>query len=277
MIPGGAPTRRAATLGAVTDHHDARWARRAGSFGAEAANYDAHRPDYPAAAVRWALEPLAADRPAVLDLAAGTGKLTRVLLAAGLDVVAVEPDPAMLARLRTGLPRVPAHAGRAEDIPLPDSSVDAIVVGQAMHWFDDERACPEMARVLRPGGVLAGFWNADDHAVDWVAGLAGAARREVDVVRRSAFGPLPGHPPFGPGERRLFEHAQRRTAASLTATIATHSHVLVLPPDERAALLADVRGYLDALPHTARGEFDLPMVTVALRRLLLPDGSPVGG
>ncbi len=249
----------------MTDPEAELHARRASSFGAQAAAYEANRPDYPAEAVRWALEPLPGPAPRVLDLAAGTGKLTRSLVAAGLDVVAVEPDPGMLAQLRRGLPDVEAHAGRAERIPLPDGSVDAVLVGQAMHWFDDEHAYPEIARVLRPGGVLAGLWNADDHAVEWVAGLARAARREVDIVRRADRGADPEHPPFGRPERALFDHAQRRTAESLTATIATHSHVLVLPEDERAELLAGVRGYLASLPHTAGGEFDLPLVTLALR------------
>jgi SAM-dependent methyltransferase len=258
----------------MSDSPETRHAIRASSFGALAADYETHRPDYPVEAVRWALEPLAGTAaPKVLDLAAGTGKLTRVLLAAGLDVVAVEPDPGMLAELRRGLPGVPAHAGRAEEIPLPDASVDAVLVGQAIHWFDKDRAFPEIARVLRPGGVLAGLWNADDHAVEWVAGLAKAARRdEVHILRAAEEIGDEARPPFGPAEGRLFDHAQRRTADSLTATIATHSHVSVLPEAERAELLAEVRAYLGSLPHTAEGEFDLPLVTLVQRRTLPPRG-----
>ena len=92
----------------------------------------------------------------MLDLAAGTGKLTATLAGLGAEVTAVEPDPAMLAELRRRLPSVRALPGRAEEIPLPDGSVDAVVAGQAMHWFDLDRAVPEIARVLAPGGVLAG-------------------------------------------------------------------------------------------------------------------------
>src|SRR5579863_10707560 len=104
------------------------------SFGAAAAAYAEHRPDYAQAAVRWALEP--ATGPRVLDLGAGTGKLTATLVALGADVIAVEPDPAMLAELRRALPDVRALPGRARSVPLPDASVDAVLAGNAMHWFD---------------------------------------------------------------------------------------------------------------------------------------------
>ena len=156
-------------------------ARRASSFGATAAEYAEHRPDYPAAGIRWALEPVG--EPAglrVLDLAAGTGKLTAGLLALGVDVVAaVEPDDEMRAELTRQLPGVRALPGTAEEIPLPDGAVDAVLVGQAMHWFDLDRAFPEIARVLRPGGVLAGLWNADDRSVAWVDGLVQVSRNEI--------------------------------------------------------------------------------------------------
>ena len=139
------------------------------SFGAAATAYAEHRPDYAQAAVRWALEP--APGPRVLDLGAGTGKLTATLVALGAEVIAVEPDPAMLAELRRALPAVRALPGSAEAIPLPDASVDAVLAGNAMHWFDMNVAGPEIARVLEPGGILAGLWNVFDDRVDWVAGL----------------------------------------------------------------------------------------------------------
>ncbi|WP_308190984.1 class I SAM-dependent methyltransferase [Pseudonocardia terrae] len=126
---------------------------RARSFGPSAEAYAAHRPGYPGPAVDWALGTV---RGRVLDLAAGIGKLTASLVGRVREVVGVEPDPAMLARLRAELPDVEAHEGAAEQIPLPDASVDAVLVGQAIHWFDPGRAFPEIARVLRPGGVLAG-------------------------------------------------------------------------------------------------------------------------
>jgi ubiquinone/menaquinone biosynthesis C-methylase UbiE len=140
------------------------------SFGAAASAYAEHRPDYAHAAVRWALEP--APGPRVLDLGAGTGKLTAVLTALGVDVIAVEPDPAMLTELCRALPSVRALPGRAEAIPLPDACVDAVLAAHALHWFDMDLAGPETARVLAPSGVLAGLWNVIDNRVEWVAGLA---------------------------------------------------------------------------------------------------------
>src|SRR4051812_10880257 len=122
----------------------------ASSFGAVATAYAEHRPNYAQAAVRWALERAPGRR--VLELGAGTGKLTATLVALGADVTAVEPDPAMLTQLRRALPAARAVQGRAEAVPLADASVDAVLAGNAMHWFDMEIAGPEIARVLRPDG-----------------------------------------------------------------------------------------------------------------------------
>ncbi|WP_228811820.1 class I SAM-dependent methyltransferase [Nocardia otitidiscaviarum] len=119
-------------------------ARRANSFGTAAESYDAHRPDYPIDAVRWALEPVSG-RNRVLDIGAGTGKLTGVLLTAGAQVTAVEPDAEMRAVLARRYPEVPTMASAAESIPLHDASVDAVLAGQAFHWFDQARAFPEFA------------------------------------------------------------------------------------------------------------------------------------
>src|SRR5580700_2343450 len=147
--------------------------RRASSFGAAAAQYAQYRPRYAEAAIRWCLAPVSDARPVrAVDLGAGTGILTGALARLGTDVIAVEPDQAMLAELRRQLPAVRAVEGSAEAIPLPDQSVDAVLCGQAMHWFDLDRALPEIARVLTPGGVLAGLWNVDDDRVGWVAELA---------------------------------------------------------------------------------------------------------
>ena len=139
------------------------------SFGAAATAYAEHRPDYAQAAVHWALERAPGSR--VLDLGAGTGKLTATLVSLGAEVIAVEPDPAMLAELRRALPTVRALPGSAETVPLPDASVDAVLAGNAMHWFDMNVAGPELARVLEPDGILAGLWNVFDNRVDWVAAL----------------------------------------------------------------------------------------------------------
>ena len=254
--------------------------RHGSSFGAAAAAYAEHRPDYADDAVRWALEPVSpgpGGRPPlrVLDLAAGTGKLTATLVRLGAEVTAVEPDPAMLAQLRHSLESVRALAGSAEEIPLPDSSVDAVLVGQAMHWFDLSRAIPEIARVLVPGGVLAGLWNVDDDQVSWVAGLAQISKGKANVTRqrwRDRIGrarqerlAAVGSGLFETPEVGEFGHGQLRTADSLVATIATHSNVLVLAEPDRARLLAEVREFLNEQPETASGEFVLPMVTAVLR------------
>ncbi|WP_238845688.1 class I SAM-dependent methyltransferase [Nocardia terpenica] len=241
---------------------------RAQSFGPEAASYDEHRPDYPLAGIRWALEPLRGNpEPAVLDLGAGTGKLTSGLLAVGAAVTAVDPDPAMRAEFTRHHPEVAALSGSAEAIPLPDDSVDAVLVGQALHWFDRERAYPEIARVLRPGGVLAALWNTHDAGVDWVAELDRIARRaEPEPALDDR--PAPTHPLFPAFERAYFPHTQRRTAESLTATLGTHSHTLVVTPERRAELLGNILGYLRGRPETAHGEFDFPLRTLVIRAVV---------
>ncbi|UGT55464.1 class I SAM-dependent methyltransferase [Nocardia asteroides] len=243
-----------------------RWARRARSFGTQAAVYAEHRPDYALAAIRWALEPVGAiEAPAVLDLGAGTGKLTDGLLAVGAEAVAVEPDASMRAEFVRRYPAVTILAGTAEEIPLPDDSVDAVVAGQAFHWFEQSRAFPEIARVLRPGGVFAAFWNIEDGAVEWVAGLQRVARSEASTPSPPPDEPLPSHPLFAPFEKAVFAHAQRRTVDSLVETLGTHSHTVVIPADQRAALLGRIRDYLRVRPETAAGEFDYPLHTEVIR------------
>ena len=246
----------------------------ASSFGAAAAAYAEHRPDYAHAAVRWALE--AAPGPRVLDLGAGTGKLTATLVALGFEVIAVEPDPAMLAELRRSLPAVRALSGSAEAIPLPDASVDAVLAGNAMHWFDMAVAGPEIARVLAPGGILAGLWNVMDDQIEWVAGLAriggsaavgprdtpGSWRAETAEMHLPKTGVTAR---FGSPEQAEFPHGQRRTADTLVATLATRAGVLVMPEQEREATLGRIRAFLTSRPETAHGEFTLPMLTGVLR------------
>ncbi|WP_067723322.1 class I SAM-dependent methyltransferase [Nocardia yamanashiensis] len=242
--------------------------RRANSFGAQAAVYDEHRPDYPIAAVRWALEPVAErGGVSVLDIGAGTGKLTGVLLAAGAGVTAVEPDVEMRGALEQRYPGVPTLAGTAESIPLPDDSVDAVLAGQAFHWFDLGRAIPEMVRVLRPGGVVAALWNGHDDSVEWVAELDRLSRSSVSTQRWNSDG-LPEHPLLFPFERKEFPHSQVRTAESLTATIGTHSHTVVIPEKERADLLDRILDFLKSRPETGGGEFELPMRTRVIRAVV---------
>ena len=267
-----------ATVSAPTEH-----ARRAASFGAAATAYAEHRPDYPVAAIRWAIEPAVRleQRPVrILDLGAGTGKLTAQLASLSVDggtpeVVAVEPDPHMLAELHRGLPEVTAVAGRAEAIPLPDASVAAVIAGQAAHWFDLDLALPEIARVLRPGGVFAGLWNTDDDRVAWVAGLHRVSGRK-NVVAFTSYRPEdedgitawvrgPGKHLFLAPEGAGFPHGQLRTAASLVATMRTHSMFLIMEPAEREAALGAVTQYLAATEETASGAFTFPLWTLTQR------------
>jgi SAM-dependent methyltransferase len=238
--------------------------RRARSFGPTAAAYAEHRPDYPADGIRWGLAAASGEVTRVLDLAAGTGKLTGGLLALGVTVVAVEPDPAMLAELAGRYPAASVAEGTAERIPLPDGSVDAVTVGQAFHWFDREVALAEIARVLRPGGALAAFWNKEDDSVGWVAGMGSLARSSVTQSWSTSYPTFDGGD-FTAGERTDFRHTHRRTADSLTATIGTQSHTLVVSAEERAEVLGRIRDYLGSRPETSSGEFDMPLLTTVIR------------
>jgi SAM-dependent methyltransferase len=265
----------------VTDADE--WARRGSSFGSVAAAYAEHRPGYPVAAVRWCVAPVGRDIGSlrVLDLGAGTGKLTALLGELGAEVTAVEPDPAMREELARQLSSARALAGSAEQIPLPDASVDAVLCGQSMHWFDLSRALPEISRVLVPGGTLGALWNSDDDRVPWVAGLqdaAGSAASPSLSRRRSeavSFGPEQfGVALFTPTERAEFANSQPLTAETLVELIGTHSQFIVMAPEERARMLARIRDYLASRPETAAGEFELPMVTSAIRAVALRRDDP---
>jgi SAM-dependent methyltransferase len=254
--------------------------RHGSSFGAAATAYAEHRPSYADDAIRWCLEPLGNAHPRVVDIGAGTGILTAALDRLGADVTAIEPDPDMLAELRRRLPRIRSASGSAEQLPLPDASVDAVLAAQAMHWFDLDRAIPEIARVLVPGGVFAALWNVDDDRVSWVAELAEKTKRKASkTVLRWRNGHSQANEEqlarvgtglFAPAETGEFANGQPRTAESLVATIATHSNLLVMDSSERAALLAQVTDFLHSRPETSRGEFTLPMMTIALRVRRLP-------
>jgi SAM-dependent methyltransferase len=240
---------------------------RARSFGAVAATYARYRPGYPAAALEWALAP--APGGEVLDLGAGTGKVTEALLRRpGVRVTAVDPDAAMLAQFRADFPTVDAHEGTAERIPLPDATVDAVVVGTAWHWFDRALAEPEIARVLRPGGVLVVLWNGDDDTVEWVRGYHRALHPEEQApIGTTISAAQPSDPAFGASETRRFANPVPTTIDGFVETISTHSWALIAEPHERDASLARMRDYLVARPETSPGAFTLPMVTDVVRTL----------
>jgi SAM-dependent methyltransferase len=242
---------------------------QAASFGAAAAAYERSRPSYPPEAVDWLL-PSWARR--VLDLGAGTGKLTRLLRDRGLDVVAVEPSDGMRDLLTSSVPGVAVHAGRAEDIPLGDGSVDAVLVAQAWHWVDPRRAVPEVARVLTSGGQLGLLWNVRDEREDWVASLGRILHAGHEQDMRSSAPPV--GPPFGPVERLDVEWRSQLTPDALIDLVASRSYIITMPAQERAAVLGRVRHLLGTHPALAgAGQVALPYVTRCSRAIVA--GGPV--
>lgn len=230
---------------------------QAASFGAAAATYERARPSYPAEAIDWLLPPGARR---VLDLGAGTGKLTRALRDRGLDVVAVEPSAGMRDQLARVLPGVTVLAGTAEQIPLSGHAVDAVLVAQAWHWVDTARAVPEVARVLAPGGRLGLLWNIRDERADWVAELTRIIHTP-DYVDNGSAAPVVGRP-FGPAERLDVEWSRPTGPDELVELVASRSYIITIPPPERAAVLSRVRHLLDTHPSLAgAAEISLPYVT----------------
>lgn len=230
--------------------------RRATSFGAVADDYETARPGYPEAAVRW----LAGSEAArVLDLGAGTGKLTRALVQVGHEVVAVDPSEQMLHQLQSHAPDVEVLVGSAEAIPQPDASVDVVTAAQAFHWFDPATALPEIARVLRPGGRLALVWNQRDENVAWTVELWNYfSPDEARYVAPTEFGA-----PFGPIETAEFGHTQQLDRDALLKLVRSRSYVAVRSPAERAALLHEVSAFYDRI--AGRRGLELPYATRCFR------------
>lgn len=222
-------------------------------FGAGADEYERGRPSYPAGAVALLAGELGLGPGAtVVDLGAGTGKLTRLLVPTGARVVAVEPVAAMRAKLAEAVPLAEVLEGTAEAIPLPDGSADAAVAAQAFHWFDGPRALAEIARVLRPGGRLGLVWNVRDESVPWVRRLTevidpyeGGVPRYRTGRWRDAFAATAGA--FGPLAERRFRNDQETDPDGVVERVASMSFVAALPEDERAGVLAQVRALVEEL------------------------------
>lgn len=197
----------------------------------------------------------------VLDLGAGSGKLTRALVRLGHDVVAVDPDAAMLASNTAA----PTLVGTADAIPLPDASVAAVTVGQAWHWFDPATAGPEIARVLVAGGRLGLIWNTRDSSHPFVGALgelAGASPAE-QMVGSDAVTQVPG---FGPFERHQWQRVRVMTPAELEAMVTSRSAYLTASESEQLAILAGLRRLLATHPHSAgRERIDYPLTTTCYR------------
>ncbi|HWS52110.1 MAG TPA: class I SAM-dependent methyltransferase [Microbacterium sp.] len=235
------------------------------SFGAEAGNYEAGRPDYPFEAVAWMLESLPAGARRIADVGAGTGKLTRTLLAApDAEIVAIDPDPAMLAALREESPGVPTFVGTAERLPLPDSSVDAVVLGQAWHWVDPVAGSAEIGRVLRPGGVLGLIWNVRDERVEWVRRLTEIMHGSAAEDLISGDGPMVAEP-FGPLRNRTWQWSRPMTRSMLHSMAASRSYVITASDQEKARIRRDLDSLFDELGLGAGDEIQLSYVTHAFR------------
>ena len=234
-------------------------AERAASFARVADAYEQARPGYPADAVLW----LAGETPCdVVDLGAGTGKLTRSLAALGHHVVAVEPLGEMLDRLRGAVPGVTAVAGSAESMPLPDGGADVVACAQAFHWFDHGPAIAEIARVLRPGGRVALVWNVRDERVPWVDELSDAMVGRTGVDRGAAE-PIEQSGLYGPVEHATFEHTQTVDREALRSLVLSRSYCAVLPEEERAPILGRVDRLFDE--HARDGLLTLPYVVECFR------------
>jgi len=206
------------------------------SFGSVATDYDRYRPPPPSQALDWLIPPGA---EVILDLAAGTGVVTRELIGRAARVVAVEPDERMRAVLAARCPEAEVLAGRGEDIPLPAASVDAVVVSAAWHWLDPGRAVPEITRVLRPGGRLGVMWVSRDDRVPWVAEFNAFAResREAD-----------------------------RAEDQLVGLLGTYSGIITLEAGPRAEFSRRVTAFLDRQPWE---RVDLPLICRCLRSMRL--------
>ena len=206
------------------------------AFAEVASAYERGRPGYPAEAVRW----LAGGEPLdVLDLGAGTGKLTQALVALGHRVTAVEPLDEMRAQLRALLPEVTALTGNAEAIPAPGASADVVTSAQAFHWFDHGAALPEIARVLRPGGRLALVWNSRDDRDPWMARLSEIIGNET-VGADDVCAPIDESGLFESVETAEFRFEQRLDREGLLDLVLSRSYCAKLPPIDREPILEAV-------------------------------------
>ncbi|GAA3761332.1 class I SAM-dependent methyltransferase [Microbacterium kribbense] len=235
------------------------------SFGSAAGVYDAGRPEYPAEAVAWMLEPVRGGvRPRVADVGAGTGKLTRVLTESGAAPVAIDPDPAMLEQLRQAVPGVPTFVGTGEKLPLPDGSVDAVVFGQAWHWVEPAAASAEVGRVLRPQGVLGLIWNLRDNRVAWVAEMTAIMHGSAAEIMMAGPGPEV-RAPFEQPEQRSWDWPRPMTRARLWDMVHSRSYIITAAPAERERIDRELEVVFDRIGAVGDAVIELPYRTTAFR------------
>ena len=243
----------------------------AAGFGGDVSAYERGRPSYPADSVAWLVDGLGVGPGRdVVDLAAGTGKFTRLLVPTGANLIAVEPSAAMRAEFAAAVPGVAVLDGTAEALPFGDATVDAVTAAQAFHWFDVAAATTELARVIRPGGGFGMIWNERDVRVGWVVELNaifGWERRELYGVPRNIERDWPAefagatHPRFARLERHESTYLQRLDADTLVQRVLSTSYIASAERAEQDRVEAAVRELVAGFP----AEFDLPYVTVAYR------------
>ncbi|HLX32297.1 MAG TPA: class I SAM-dependent methyltransferase [Gaiellaceae bacterium] len=235
------------------------------TFGAHADEYERARPEWPEEVARWFVPEGA---QVVVELGAGTGKLTRAVAALGVRVIAVEPDPRMLAVLRAG--GLEGVEGSAEAIPVEDGAADAVVAGSCVHWFDLDRALPEIDRVLRPGGRFGFGWNGRDGRHPTIARMNEAIYSqapdrtrwrdrgwEAEVVAASSFRDV---------EHVIFEHVHELPREALDAHLWSYATIASLPGPQRERVFADVADVLDSDPDVSDGvRLRLPFAVHAYR------------
>ena len=216
---------------------------RALSFGSVAEDYEATRPG-------WPVEPFAEvlthfgvrEQPDIVDIAAGTGKLTRTLAPLAGTLVAVEPDPSLREVLQRVLPQVDVRAGTAESLPVESGSTDVTTAGQAFHWFDVQAALGEIARVLRPGGVAIAGWNSRPEEGTWydavIEFLSAANPDHLPASTRDWAADF-AHPAYGQLFVATARHVQTSDHDRFARLLGTHSIINLLPPARRASLIEE--------------------------------------
>jgi ubiquinone/menaquinone biosynthesis C-methylase UbiE len=234
-------------------------AELARSFGEIVEDYDLGRPTYPSAAVRW----LVNGAQKAIDLGAGTGKLTSALVALVPEVAAVELQLSMVTQLNKTVSGARAVCGRAEAIPVRSQWADVLVVGQAFHWFDQEHALPEIARVLKPGGRVGLVWNVRDQSIDWIAELSRVAGMDNSRKMRSDLKQIKHFRPF---EIRAFPMVQPVDRNVLLANIRSRSHVAAMDEARRLKIMKAVVQLCDTHPDLAgKARFEFRYQTQAFR------------
>lgn len=231
-------------------------------FGTEAVAYHRLRPHPPAPAVEWLVR---SGIDSAVDIGAGTGLFTVPLSQRVPVVYAVEPDPAMRARLVEHCPGVTVLAGTAENLPLGDASVRAAFAHSTWHWTDPLLALPEIARVLVRGGILGVSWNMPDRRIGWRAKLDEITLKTGEAGRGPGRFELPDDAPFDQPDQLVHDWRMRMTVDELVAQLGTYDHVLALSEVDRIDVLEEARTYLNGNPATSRGIIDVPFRTACFR------------